>query len=142
MSVSLVENECPKNKPSNNLRVFYQTQENEEKQGFAVCSKGLSQLEDVSLKIIEWIELLRSLGVDKISLHILAVHPNVMKVKTICFKVFGSVRSSGSQSVRQSVHHKWDKFVQSTESSSFSHRSVSDLSQREHSDYWEGPQKA
>ena len=87
MSVSLVENECPKNKPSNNLRVFYQTQENEEKQGFAVCSKGLSQLEDVSLKIIEWIELLRSLGVDKISLHILAVHPNVMKVEKISIKV-------------------------------------------------------
>ena len=87
MSESLVDNGCPKNKPSNNLRVFYQTQENEEKQGFAVCSKGLSQLEDVSLKIIEWIELLRSLGVDKISLHILAVHPNVMKVEKMCIKV-------------------------------------------------------
>ena len=81
LSVSLMENECPQNKPSNNLKLYYQTHENDEKQGFAVCSKGLSHLDDVSLKIIEWIELLRSLGVDKISLHIIAVHPNVMKVK-------------------------------------------------------------
>ena len=81
MSVSLVEAECPGGRPSNNLRVFYEKHESGEKRGIAVCSKALSQLEDVSLRIIEWIELLRALGVDKIILHILAVHSNVMKVK-------------------------------------------------------------
>ena len=79
-SVSLVQAECPRSKPSNNLRVFYQSGP---KQGIAVCSKGLSLLGDVSMKIIEWIELLRALGVDKIFLHILAVHANVIKVMPI-----------------------------------------------------------
>ena len=79
-SVSLVETECPRSKPSNNLRVFYDKPESGDKQGFAVCSKSLSHLGDVSMRFIEWIELLRALGVDKIFLKILAVHPNVMKV--------------------------------------------------------------
>ena len=80
VSVSLVETECPKSKPSNNLRVFYKTNKSGQKQGVAVCSKGLSHLGDVSIRLIEWIELLRALGVEKIIFHILAVHPNVMKV--------------------------------------------------------------
>ena len=79
-SVSLMLDECPRNKPSNNLRVFYDTHESGHKQGFAVCSKSLSHLGDVSMRFIEWIELLRALGVNKIFLKILAVHPNVMKV--------------------------------------------------------------
>ena len=79
-SVSLVETKCPRSKPSNNLRVFYDKPERGHKQGFAVCSKSLSHLGDMSMRFIEWIELLRALGVDKIILKILAVHPNVMKV--------------------------------------------------------------
>ena len=79
-SVSLMLDECPRNKPSNNLRVFYDTHESGHKQGFAVCSKSLSHLGDVSMRFIEWIELLRALGVNKIFLKILAVHTNVMKV--------------------------------------------------------------
>ena len=79
-SVSLVETECPRSKPSNNLRVYYDKPQSGHKQGFAVCSKSLSHLGDVSMRFIEWIELLRALGVDKIILKILAVHPNVMKV--------------------------------------------------------------
>ena len=53
----------------------------EAKEGIAVCSKSLSHLEDNSLRIIEWIELLRVLGVSKIILSVLSVHPNVLKVK-------------------------------------------------------------
>ena len=45
---SLVETECPRSKPSNNLRVFYDRPESGDKQGFAVCSKSLSHLEDES----------------------------------------------------------------------------------------------
>ena len=48
--------------------------------GIAVCSKSLSHLGDVSMRFIEWIELLRNQGVDKIFLKVYAVHPNVMKV--------------------------------------------------------------
>ena len=83
VSVSLVEAECPGSRPSNNLPVLYGKHESGEKRGIAVCSHGLSQLEDVSLRVIEWIELLRALGVNKIFLSILAVHPNVMKVTTV-----------------------------------------------------------
>ena len=81
VSVSLVEAECPRSPPTNNLRVFYDQHESGHKQGVAVCSKGLSYLEDVSMRFIEWIELLRAMGVDKIILKIFAVHPNVMKVR-------------------------------------------------------------
>ena len=81
VSVSLVQTECPKNKPSNNLRVFNDKHESGHKQGFAVCVKHLIQIADMSMRLIEWIELLRALGVEKIIIKILAVHPNVMKVK-------------------------------------------------------------
>ena len=86
-SVSLVETDCPRSKPSNNLRVYYDKHQSGHKQGFAVCSKSLSHLGDVSMRFIEWIELLRALGVDKIILKILAVHPNVMKVTVDLWKV-------------------------------------------------------
>ena len=87
VSVSLVETDCPRSKPSNNLRVYYDKHQSGHKQGFAVCSKSLSHLGDVSMRFIEWIELLRALGVDKIILKILAVHPNVMKVTVDLWKV-------------------------------------------------------
>ena len=80
LSVSLVDSRCPRSKPSNNLRVYFEKHESGQKQGIAVCTKWISHLGDLSLRLIEWIELLRAQGVDKIFLHILAVHPNVMKV--------------------------------------------------------------
>ena len=82
LSVSLMDTRCPRNKPSNNLRVYFEKHESGQKQGIAVCSKWISHLGDISLRLIEWIELLRAQGVDKIFLQILAVHPNVMKVTT------------------------------------------------------------
>ena len=83
MSVSLVETRCPKKTPSNNLRVFDDKHESGHKQGFAVCVKHLIQMADMSLRYIEWIELLRSFGVEKIIIKVLAVHPNVIKVISI-----------------------------------------------------------
>ena len=62
VSVSLVGTECPKNKPSNNLQVHFDKHESGHKKGVAVCSKSLSHPGDVSMRIIEWIELLRALG--------------------------------------------------------------------------------
>ena len=52
----------------------------EAKEGIALCSKSLSHLEDESLRFIEWIELLTVMGVSKIILSVLSVHPNVLKV--------------------------------------------------------------
>ena len=53
----------------------------ERKKQFAVCCKGLYfPTVDLSLRLVEWIEVQRALGADKISLYNLAVHPNMMKV--------------------------------------------------------------
>ena len=103
MSVSLVETACPGSKPTNNLRVFYDTQESGQKRGIAVCSKWLSYLDDVSMRIVEWIELLRAQGVDKIFLTVLAVHPNVWKVIILLFLC--SIRSPRSGNLCMSVMH-------------------------------------
>ena len=63
------------------VRILYNFYRKETlKSGIAICSKSLSILQDTSLKFIEWIEMLRSLKVDKIILYVLAVHPNVKKV--------------------------------------------------------------
>ena len=83
VSVSLVETECPKSKPSNNIQVHFDRHKSGHKQGIAVCSKALTYLGDVSMRIIEWIELLRAQGVEKVILSVLAVHPNVKKVSFI-----------------------------------------------------------
>ena len=81
VSVSLVHTECQQGvKPSNNLRILNRRREDGAKKGIGVCSKSLSYIQDGSSRIIEWIELLRALGADKIMLSVLSVHPNLMKV--------------------------------------------------------------
>ena len=101
-SVSLVRRECQNNGKSstNSLRVIYNRGlsflfilddkiidvsyiGNGPKKKFAVCSKGLNHLGDYSYRFIEWIEVIRSLGVHKIFLYVLQVHPNVQKVLLI-----------------------------------------------------------
>ena len=79
-SVSIVENPC--DMATSNLRVIYnKPAEGEGKKKFAVCVKGLDFPEDdLSVRLTEWIELLTSLGADKIFLYNLEVHPNVTKV--------------------------------------------------------------
>nr|XP_027201491.1 uncharacterized protein LOC113795502 [Dermatophagoides pteronyssinus] len=76
-SVSLVENRCQK--ANNNLKII--NNRPEKKQEFAVCVKGLDFLhEDLSVRLVEWIELLRLLGANKIFLYELEIHPNISKV--------------------------------------------------------------
>ena len=80
LSVSVVENIC--DTATNNLKVIYnKIGEHEKKKEFAVCVKGLDfPTDDLSVRLIEWIELLHLLGADKIFLYNLEVHPNVTKV--------------------------------------------------------------
>ena len=40
----------------------------------------MSHIDDTSIRFMEWIEVLRLVGVNKIVLYVLDVHPNVMKV--------------------------------------------------------------
>lgn len=76
-SVSLVENRC--DKAHNNLRVI--NNRPPVKQDFAVCVKGLDFLhDDLSVRVIEWIELLKLLGAKKIFLYELEIHSNLSKV--------------------------------------------------------------
>ncbi|XP_075157503.1 uncharacterized protein LOC142230760 [Haematobia irritans] len=79
-TVSLVSSPC--DKATNNVKVFYEPlQENEEKKGFAVCVKGLDYpYVDMSHRLVEFIETLRSLGADKVMMYKLQVHPNTTKV--------------------------------------------------------------
>lgn len=77
VSVSLVEKIC--DTATNNLRVVYNKVD--KKKGFAVCVKGLDFLySDLSVRLIEWIELLHLLGADKIFFYQLHIHKNVTKV--------------------------------------------------------------
>lgn len=77
VAVSLVENPC--DKAVNCLKVH--NSRPDEIKDIAVCVKGLDFLHaDLSVKMIEWIELLRILGVDKIFLYKMHVHPNISKV--------------------------------------------------------------
>lgn len=78
-SVSIVEKEC--DTATNNLRVIYNRPPDGKKKGFAVCVKGLDFLyDDLSVRLVEWIELLGILGADKIYFYELQVHPNISKV--------------------------------------------------------------
>ena len=78
-SVSLVEKKC--DRPTNNLKVIYNIpRPGEEKESFVVCSKQLSILEDLSLQIAEWFEILRVLGAKKLDLKTITNHKNIDKV--------------------------------------------------------------
>ncbi|KAG4078302.1 hypothetical protein HA402_013012 [Bradysia odoriphaga] len=78
-SVSIVEKEC--DTATNNLRVIYNRPRDDTKKGFAVCVKGLDFLyDDLSVRLVEWIELLRILGAEKIYFYELHVHPNISKI--------------------------------------------------------------
>jgi hypothetical protein len=76
-SVSIVEKPC--DTATNNLRVVYNKPDKKKK--FAVCVKGLDFLhEDLSVRLVEWIELLGILGADKVFFYELQVHHNISKV--------------------------------------------------------------
>jgi len=67
-----VENPC--DFATSNLRVVYDLPVNGTIEKFAVCVKGLDYpYDDVSFKLVEWIELLSVLGNDKIFFYVLDV---------------------------------------------------------------------
>lgn len=55
--------------------------------GFGVCVKALDfPDQDLSLRLIEWIELLKLVGVTRIHMYNYAVHPNIQKVLDFYYK--------------------------------------------------------
>ncbi|KAG0714438.1 hypothetical protein GWK47_014154 [Chionoecetes opilio] len=78
-SVSVVGKRC--DKPMNNLRVVYNPPPTPgRKKDFAVCVKGLDIDNDISVNIVEWLELMFLLGADKVFLYDYGSHPNITKV--------------------------------------------------------------
>lgn len=64
-----------------NFSLCFNPREGEKKKKFGVCVKGMSfPTDDLTLKIMEWVEVLKSLGVSTIFLYDLAIHPNVRKL--------------------------------------------------------------
>ncbi|XP_059468970.1 uncharacterized protein LOC132192820 isoform X2 [Neocloeon triangulifer] len=78
-SVSLVAHPC--DNATNNLRVNFNQPLLKEKQNFLVCVKGLNYRHkaDFSIRLVEWLELHKILGADKIVIYELQVHPNTSK---------------------------------------------------------------
>ncbi|XP_049871795.1 uncharacterized protein LOC126370815 [Pectinophora gossypiella] len=78
-SVSLVERPC--DRATNNLSVYYDAPLQRHRHEFAVCVKELDFLhKDKSVRLVEWIELVRLLGAHKIFIYKLRVHRNISMV--------------------------------------------------------------
>ncbi|CAL4168440.1 unnamed protein product, partial [Meganyctiphanes norvegica] len=78
-AVSLAEDPCLKVK--NVLRVINNQPEGETKKDFAVCLKGFDFVNyDISIYLVEWLELISLLGIHKVYLYNLNLHPNMSKV--------------------------------------------------------------
>lgn len=75
-SVSLVEDEF--DDAMNNLKVINNLPEGIIKKPFAVCVKDLDFMDDQTLQMIEWIEIISLLGADKIFIYVIQIHPKLM----------------------------------------------------------------
>jgi Glycosyltransferase family 92 len=83
ISVSLVPKPC--DAAENNLKVIDNQPPNGSKKYFGVCSKQMNyQDKNFAIRLIEWIHLLRILGVEKVHAYNRFVHPDTIKV----FKYF------------------------------------------------------
>ncbi|CAL4066096.1 unnamed protein product [Meganyctiphanes norvegica] len=66
---------------NNLLRVMNNEPIDGHKKDFAVCHKGLDfPFYDISIKLVEWLELLNILGVSKVFFYEFNVHPNISRV--------------------------------------------------------------
>ncbi|CAL4066201.1 unnamed protein product [Meganyctiphanes norvegica] len=79
-AVSLVNHKC--GSATNLLRVINNIPpKGQEKNGIAVCIKGLDFAnKDISVYLVEWLELLFTMGVDKVTMYEYALHPNISRV--------------------------------------------------------------
>ena len=66
-------------KAHNSLRVIYE-KPNKTRESFAVCHNPLRYSRDLSLRLIEWLELLRILGVSKVFIYSMSIHKNMERV--------------------------------------------------------------
>ncbi|XP_023338747.1 uncharacterized protein LOC111709337 isoform X2 [Eurytemora carolleeae] len=76
-AVSLVEDRAIK-EVTNRLNIIYNKQTGP-KDMFGVCCRALKFREDISFRIVEWLELLKILGATKVFLYKTELHPNTHK---------------------------------------------------------------
>lgn len=76
--VSLVQGKC--DKANNIFAVVNNRPEEGKKKLFLVALRGLNFDDDISMLLIEWAEMLKILGVDKVEAYVEKVHLNVIKV--------------------------------------------------------------
>lgn len=77
LSVSLVEDRCEF--ATNHFQVINNLPEGGKKKPFAVCVKDLDFMDDQSMMVTEWIEILSLLGAHKIFVYVIKINPNLMK---------------------------------------------------------------
>lgn len=87
--VSLVVRDC--DLASNYLEVIYNPPEIGMVKPVAVCVKLYDVIEDQTVTIVEWIETLLLLGVDKAFLYVNEIYPNMMKALEF-YQIAGKVR--------------------------------------------------
>ncbi|KAG5667357.1 hypothetical protein PVAND_015340 [Polypedilum vanderplanki] len=76
--VSLTEDRC--GFANNVMEVKNKKPTNGHKKHFIVSVKQLDFMEDISIQLIEWLEILKILGVDKVEIFIARAHVNVKKI--------------------------------------------------------------
>jgi len=76
--VSFVEQKCEN--ANNVLEVKNKRPKNGHKENFLISVKALDFKNDISLILIEWLEILKIFGVSKVEIFIFNVHPNVIQV--------------------------------------------------------------
>ena len=76
--VSFVEKEC--GNANNIFEIRNKKPKNGHKEKFLVSVKALDFQNDISLNLIEWLEILKIFGVNKIEIFIVSAHPNVIQI--------------------------------------------------------------
>jgi hypothetical protein len=75
--VSIVENRC--DDANNLLEIFYKPRV-EKKKGFFVCLKDMIFKDDISDRLIEWVEIVKLLKAEKIVVYVTDILPQVLRV--------------------------------------------------------------
>ena len=78
-AVTLVNSPC--DTASNALKVIHDRDSlKQQKDGVAICVKGLEfPYEDLTVRLMEWIEVMKQFNAAKISIYYLKLHPNIYK---------------------------------------------------------------
>lgn len=75
--VSLAGGPC--DAATNNLQIIRNYPESDKKGQIAICVKALNFQDDITMKLVEWMEVIKLLGADKVFFYVVSVHENVMK---------------------------------------------------------------